>query len=96
MEIRSGFRDGEHPDIARQQSIHRPTQVIAGNRVSETERSHLRQRMYAGVGAARTIHVNRSTFHFSKNRLQSSLNGVETGLNLPTVVSGSVIADRNA
>ena len=62
MKIWRGFLRGKNADIARQQTVYGAAQIVDRNRIVQVERSHLRQRVDAGIGAAGTLNLYRSAF----------------------------------
>ena len=95
MEARMSLLHRQHAHRRRQQPVDRLPQVKLGNRILQTESSHLRQRMHAGVGAARTSHVHRLAFDSGDDLFECALDCREPGLHLPAVEIGAVIGHRD-
>lgn len=93
MKIRSSRLDVGHSDRCRQtgiQSLPKTGQVEASRGV---EMADLPQCMSSGIGSSRTTDMDRLLNDAFDRPGQLSLNGAEVGLDLPSVIVGSVILD---
>jgi hypothetical protein len=86
----NGF-DGEDADACRESAVEGAMEVCRGDWDGDGEGGDLGEGVDAGVGAARALGENGFAGDALDGLREGALNGGEIGLDLPTVVGGSVV-----
>ena len=91
MEIECPFSDVIDADRSGQEPIHRSPEILRRDRILYGDRRHLRPRVHAGIGAARTRYMHRPAFDAADDFFQDTLNCRQSRLDLPAIEIGTVI-----
>ena len=93
MEVCRDRFDGEDADACGERVVEGAMKIGCGDRDSEGEGGYLREGVDSGVGAARALGENGFAGDAVDGLGEGALNGGEIGLNLPSVVRGSVVGE---
>ena len=83
----------QRANVAGEQPVHRPAKIVERNRILHAERRHLRERVHAGIGAARAGYFDRLARDLACYFLQNALNGRQSRLDLPAVIIRPIVGD---
>ena len=86
----------DYRDIGRQQGVHRALEFVRLEVARKVECGHLAECVYAGVGAAGTIHSHVAREDLSERGFKSRLNRILSDLQLPTRIVGAVVLELDA
>ena len=79
-----------------QLAVQRLHQIESWNRIAQRERRYLSQRMNAGIGSAEPSTPTRWPSRSGNRLLQNALDGGQSRLCLPSVISAAVVSNFNA
>src|SRR5439155_14042257 len=91
MKIGRRLLNLEHPDVARQQAVHRFAQVRQRDGIGEGKRGDLGQGVHARVSSPGTRYMYRNAFNPGKYRFDRALDGGKPGLHLPAMKISPVV-----
>ena len=93
MEFLVRLFHGNYPDIEGQKPVQRLLKIPCWDWILNAYRCYLRQRVHSGIRPSRSGNMNRNLLNVEECRLKQTLNRWQTGLDLPSLIFGSVVGE---